>query len=102
HLLLAPWYHRRMSAAIGAALPEPRARSLDVPAVVAAILASGRPLALTDSFLPQKIEARFPSYPIGTLIRVVPKASDVPDPLELEAQNLALAAAETRTPLAPA
>jgi len=97
-LLLAPWYHARIERVLGVPLPEPRDRSLDVGAVLDALIATGRPIFVTDWFAPSAL-ARFASYPIGPLIRIVPRGEAVPSPDDVERANLALSARFEREPL---
>jgi hypothetical protein len=97
-MLFEPWYLERIERAIGATLPPPRDRELDVVATLATLLATGRPVLVADLFSPSAI-ARFPSYPLGPLIRLVPSLSDVPPPDRVLEENEAVAARFAREPL---
>lgn len=90
-MLFEPWYFERIERAVGVRLPPPRNRRLDVVATMAALLATGRPVLVADVFSPSAI-ARFPSYPLGPLIRIASDASDVPPPERVLEENEALAA----------
>ena len=90
-LLLSPWYHARIERALGVALPDVQEHSLDVVALLERLLATGRPVFVTDWFSPKALD-RIPSYPMGPLVRLVPRAEDVLSPEEVETENLAFAA----------
>jgi hypothetical protein len=97
-LLLAPWYRARIERQLGVAIAvrDGRDRVLDVTALLDTLLATGRPLFVTDPF--SEAIARFPSYPIGPLIRIVPRREEVPSPAALEAMNLDASARFVREP----
>jgi hypothetical protein len=110
-LLLAPWYHARIERVLGVKLPEvtsrsspdqpprdARDRTLSVVALVDALLATGRPVLVTDLFSPKGL-GRYASYPIGPLVRLVANGAIVPLPDDLERMNLALAARFAHEPL---
>jgi len=99
-MLFEPWYLERIERAVGTSLPRPRGRELDVVATIGALVATGRPVLVADLFSPSAI-ARFPSYPLGPLIRLVPSPSDVPAPDQVLEANDALAARFEREPLPP-
>ena len=96
-LLLTPWYHERIQRALQIALPEVVNRELRVVSLVDALLASGRPVFLTDDFAPAAL-AQYPSYPIGPLVRLVTSWGDVPSPERLTAMNLDLSHRLVREP----
>jgi hypothetical protein len=90
--LLTDWYPLQVSARLGfpvlrgerpdgAPVPTLSARSL-----VAQLLATGRPVFLTDWFA-KGLDRQTPSYPLGPLIRVVRDPREVPDPVTLLAWN---------------
>ncbi len=85
-LLLNPWYRRRMSAIVGVELVAPEQRSLSTVALVAQLQATGRPVFLTNA-VSGAIGATYPTYPVGTLRRVLPRGTPVPGPGEVEAWN---------------
>lgn len=82
--LFRPWYHRRMSAILGVELVRPVGRSLSTVALADQILATGRPLFLAND-VSETLLATFPTYPIGTLRRVLPRGEPVP-PLQIVEQ----------------
>jgi hypothetical protein len=89
HLLLAPWYRKQTSDRLGISLPDPQGSTLHLREVVSALLASGRPVALTGLLAPGLTDG-FSTYPIGPLIRVLPPGMPPPDPEALEAENRVL------------
>jgi hypothetical protein len=97
-LLLAGWYHARMEQVLGMTLPPVTDHSLDAVALIRRLLASGRPLFVTDVFSPKAL-GRFPSYPVGPLIRLVADRRDVPSAEEVERMNVELAARFEGEPL---
>ncbi len=88
-LLNYDWYRRRAGAALELPLPAPVHGSVDTAALAALVLGTGRRVFLTN-VLSDAIPRDYPTYPIGTLIEVLPKGALVPSPAELEQQNLAL------------
>jgi hypothetical protein len=88
-LLHYGWYRRRVSDALGMALPPPEGGSVDTKALAARILGSGRRLFLSD-VLNGVIPQSFSTYPLGTLIEVLPHGVTPPTPPVLEQQNLLL------------
>ncbi len=86
NMLRYDWYRERAERRLGFDLPDPVHGSLNTAKLAAAVLYAGRPLCLTDLFTP-RIVRTFPSYPYGTLIRVLPAGQPVPPPAEVEAQN---------------
>ena len=97
-MLFEPWYLERVERSVGVPLPRPHDRQLDVVATLGALLRTGRPVLVADLFSPSAI-TRFPSYPVGPLIRIVPDPSDVPPPERVLDENEALAARFEREPL---
>lgn len=90
-VLLAPadWYRARIGAQLGLEVVSPRAGSLSSSELAAQLLATGRPVLLTNRFS-DAIPRAFPLYPIGTLERVVATPAEVPDPPTLERMNQAV------------
>lgn len=99
-LLLNPWYRRRMSAILGVSLVEPVDRSLSTVALAEQLLATGRPVFIANP-VSSAIGMTFPTYPLGTLRRVLPKGSALPPPDVLEAMNHAALAKMTLEPTVP-
>ncbi len=85
-LLLLPAPRARVERALGRPLPPLRGRTVDTRALALAVLSTGRPLFLTDVFTPAIVRS-FPTYPLGTLIRVLPPGEALPDPGALAAMN---------------
>jgi len=91
-LLLTDWYWPRVSARLGFTIEhgvrrDPSADpSMNGSVLLAQLVQSGRPVLLDTWFAP-KLETRFPSYPIGPLVRVVPAWDEVPSPDALYAMN---------------
>lgn len=91
-LFIQPWlilsepYRLRTSAALGISLPAPVNRVVDANALLHQLLATGRPVYLTD-WPAAGMEGNFPSYPLGPLLRLVATPTDVPPPLEILAAN---------------
>lgn len=92
-LLLTEWYPPQVSARLGLPIvhgvkapgadrPELSARHL-----VEQLEATDRPLVVTDWFR-SGLETSAPSYPVGPLIYVPKRRSDVPDPVKLAAMNV--------------
>jgi hypothetical protein len=88
-LLHYDWYRRRAGAALGFSLPPPEHGSVDTVALASRILRSGRRLFLTDVFS-EAIPRHYPTYPIGTLIEVLPEGAPLPPPRDLERENVEL------------
>ena len=61
-------------------------RNVSTIALVEQFLADGRAVYLTDVVSPVLLQT-FPSYPSGTLIRLVAPGTPMPDPLTVEAEN---------------
>lgn len=91
-LLLNDWYPRQVSARLG--LPIVRGErqdgdaepSLSSKALVEQLLATGRPVYVTDWFA-KGLDRTFPSYPIGPVIRILSDPRDVPAPPRLAEMN---------------
>jgi hypothetical protein len=81
------WYRRRAEQRFGSALPDFIQGSLNPVELSDRLLAAGKPLFITDVFSDALLRAR-PSYPLGTLIRVLPGGAPTPPPSDLEQQNL--------------
>ncbi len=88
-MLLYPWYRQRASRELGLQVATPEHRNVDTAHLAEQILAAKRPLLLADVFSPAIVQ-RYATYPIGTLIRVLPPGETPPDPLQLEQLNLDL------------
>jgi hypothetical protein len=95
-LLLTTWYPPQAEAMLGT--PIERARRvpgrgdrtvLDTPALLERLLATGRPVFITDWFA-KGLDRSVPSYPIGPLIRIVDRVDALPPPRALYAMNLEL------------
>jgi hypothetical protein len=92
-LLLTDWYPPQVSARLGLPIvhgvtPPGRNRpELSARALVDQLLATDRPLVLTDWFR-SGLEQSLPSYPVGPLIIVPRKRTEVPDPPRLAALNI--------------
>lgn len=89
-MLLHPWYRQRASRELGLPIVPPEHRNVDTAQLAAQVLAAKRPLLLADVFSPAIVQ-RFATYPIGTLIRVLPPGDAPPEPARLEQMNLDLA-----------
>lgn len=85
-LLLNGWYRRRMSAELQVALPEPQGRSLSSVDVIGRLVATGRPVLLTNDFS-VSAAAAWPTVPVGTLRVVMPKGAALPPLQVVEAWN---------------
>lgn len=94
------WYHRRSSERARLALVAPTGGSLDTVALADGVLEAGRPLYLTDAFT-KAILSTHPSYPVGPLVRVLPKGARPPPPDALEAMNEAIFARFRLEPTPP-
>ncbi len=79
YLLLNDWYRQRVSAAVNIALVSPVNHSLDLVAVVEQMAANDRPVLFTN-VVPSKLFQTLPSYPIGPLIRMLPRGANPPSP----------------------
>lgn len=93
HLLLTRWYPDEASALLGFPIVRSHAGptgrpTVDVPALIAQLVATGRPVFLTDSFTGGN-ETALPTYPIGPLMRVVASPEEVPALDALFALNVA-------------
>ncbi len=99
-LLINDWYRRRMSAALGFALVAPRDRTLSTVALAEQLLASGRPVYVTN-LVSEAIGSAFPTYPLGTLRHVLPRGHPLPPPEQAERWNLTAFAGMTFEPTPP-
>ena len=88
-LLHYGWYRRRVGDALALQLAAPKEGSVDTKALASLLLGSGRRLFLTDP-LNGVILRSFATYPLGTLLEVLPAFVPAPAPPELERQNLLL------------
>jgi len=87
-LLNADWYRARTSRKLGVALSPP-AGAERVERWIEQLQAAGKVVMLSGRIV-RGLESRFPSYPEGPLVRVLPKGSFAPPPGAVEARNLAL------------
>ena len=83
------WYRARMERLTGLGLPVPVGATVSTVALADAVLASGRPLFLTNIFS-SGIPKQFATYPAGLLVRVLPRGASAPHPLEVERLNVEL------------
>lgn len=84
-LVDAPWYARR----IGATLGDPDwSHAGDI---FERLMASGRPIFISDIFDTDVVN-HYISYPLGTVIRVLPSGAEMPAPEDVEALNVEAAA----------
>ncbi len=101
NLLRNPWYLRRIEAVVGAQLPVLRGMSVDTRDLLTRLLATGRPVFVTDLFA-APIRRDFKTYDIGTLIRVLDAKASVPDRQRLLSMNeAAFATLRDAGPAAP-
>ncbi len=103
-LLSLGHYRRRVERALGRRLPFPEGSSVSTVAVAETALSLGRPVLLTDVFS-AGIPRALPTYPFGTMIRVLPRGERVPPPDAILGANDALyarfALRPARVPLPP-
>lgn len=99
-LLHYPWYRERIERALGFPLEGVSEDTVDTRRVAASVLARARPLYMTNRFS-DGISRSFATYPIGTLIRVLPPGSRPPPPEQLEAMNVDVAIRYTYPPTDP-
>jgi hypothetical protein len=105
-LLLNDWYPKQVSARLGFPVVHgERPEGSTVPvlparALLEQLVATGRPVYVTGWFA-SGLERGVPSYPIGPLIRIVARPSDVPDPARLAALNEEAFARFTLEPTLP-
>ncbi len=95
HLLSYDWYGRQAGRELGAPISVAEQSSDDAIALVEEAFSLGRPVFLTDIFDAQIVKS-FPSYPFGTLIRVLPRGVSPPVPESVEQENLGVFAAFQR------
>ncbi|MFO0670855.1 MAG: hypothetical protein U0235_14695 [Polyangiaceae bacterium] len=79
-LLLSTSYRARTAARLGIGLPAPVAGVLDARRLLEVLVATDRPVFVTDWPAPGSMERAFPTYPIGPVLRVVAEPRDVPAP----------------------
>ena len=91
HLLGYDWYRARAARELGASISTPG----DAISLVEQAFSLGRPVLLTDIFDAQLVNV-FPTYPIGTLIRLLPRDAMRPSPELVEQENLGVFAAFQR------
>lgn len=91
-LLLSEWYGRRTDAKLGFMVEHGRLSrdtgrpTLDATRLTEQLVASGRPVFLTKWYL-ASLSDQFASYPVGPLIRLPARPSEVPPPALLLQQN---------------
>lgn len=95
HLLGYDWYRSRASHDLGAPIAAPADQTGGEVALVDLAFSLGRPVLLTD-VLDAQLVSVFPSYPFGTLIRLLPRGTSLPSPESVEQQNLDVFAAFRR------
>jgi hypothetical protein len=101
HLLGYDWYRARAGRALGAPISAGAQPSVDAIALVEQAFLLGRPVLLTDIFDPQIVRT-FSSYPLGTLIVLLPRGASLPAPESVEQENLGVFAGFRRwTVVAP-
>ncbi|MEI7894762.1 MAG: DUF2723 domain-containing protein, partial [Myxococcales bacterium] len=86
YLTLTSWYRAQVGREVGIELVAPQGGSMSTKALASQLMSTGRPLLLADVFT-EAIPRAFPTYPIGTLYRVVGSPAEVPDPATLERMN---------------
>jgi hypothetical protein len=87
-MLAYDWYRARMEAKLGAPLiPEGPGKASERLAM--SLLETGRPLMMTHGTRPNLVQA-LPSYPIGTVVHLLPPGAQPPAPHELARRNQAL------------
>lgn len=88
-LLAYDWYREHAEARLGFALQGANEERIDSLLVASSILMNGRPLAMTQA-VGDRIPQVLPTYPVGTLVRVLPPDARLPSPPELEAEHTRL------------
>jgi hypothetical protein len=94
------WYRQRLAPMLGTAIYEPAGPNVSTVALAKSLLATGRPLLLANLFT-DAITRLLPTYPAGTLIRVLPHGTALPPPDEVERINWALDASFEHEPTLP-
>jgi hypothetical protein len=87
HLVPYDWYRARASRKLGAPVPAATRSGTDTLDLLARALALGRPVLVTDLFDAQIVHS-FPTFPVGTMIRVLPRGTPQPPPDRVEQENL--------------
>ena len=100
-LLLGDWYPPRISHQLGFEVERGKNRVLDGGSLTVQMLATRRPVFFTDWFA-SGLDRSLPSSPVGPMIRIVARASDVPEPNALLALNLDVDARLELEPTPPA
>lgn len=88
-LLPMPHYRARIERRLGRPFPFPATRSIPTVPVAETMLATGRPLFLTNVFTPS-IPRALPVYPEGIVLRVLPSGQRPPPPDQVLSRNEAL------------
>lgn len=87
-LLNTDWYRAQASRKLGIAFEPPRGADR-VERWVVQLHDAGRPVFLSGRIV-RGLETRFPTYPEGALVRVLPRGTVPPPPAAVEAENVAL------------
>lgn len=85
------WYREHAARRFGAPLPEPQNGNISTVDLAARVLAAGKPLFITDVFS-EVLVRNLPSFPVGTLLQLVPPGTKAPTPQALEQLNVQLLA----------
>ncbi len=86
-MLNYPWYVAQIEERLGFALQGITDGAVDTRYLAASVLNERRPLYITNRFSAALTDT-FPTYPIGTLIRVLPQTHRPPPPDTLEEMNV--------------
>ena len=81
-----PWYLERIEERLGWATQSVSGDNVSTVAFVDELFADGREVYVTNWFS-EALQRAYPSYPIGTLMRILPDEAELPSPLEVEAMN---------------
>lgn len=95
HLLGYEWYKRRAGRALGAEVVPPDPSGDETVTIAEQAMTLGRPVFVTDVFDPAVVNA-FASYPLGTLIRLLPHGTSPPLPEAVDQENAAVFSAFRR------
>lgn len=88
-LLAYDWYRERVEGQLGFALQGATEANIDTVLVASSVLAQGRGLALTQA-VGERIPRALPTYPVGTVIRVLRPGERLPSPAQLEVEHSSL------------
>jgi hypothetical protein len=99
-MIVAPWYRAYASSIVGEEIPAPVEGQDPEVTIAQSLLARGRDVFLAAS--PNDAEqAAFATFPIGTVTRVMPRGSPLPEPASLMDANTALFSTFTLEETAP-